>query len=180
MSSCSSDELRGTLLSFVLFHPGCHLMPLDTDNKQCGPICGLQSWNLHLWPSKGESEQPTWCIQWHQSGLLLGRNLCRGLGPGETEAETAACLGSPGPGWGASPVCLCVHVHCTLGQNPPSLCTLSPTQAREHKGGFDAAPSDPASSPCFLFFCLTGKHGLPSLHKSRLHRAKHSLPFCVY
>lgn len=49
-------------------------------------------------------------------------------------------------------MCLCVHVHCTLGQNPPSLSTLSLAQAREHKGGFEAAPTDPASSPCFLFF----------------------------
>ena len=74
------------------------------------------------------------------------------------------------------PLCVCVCVCVALHTSPPSLSTLSPTQAQEHKAGFEASPTDPSSSPCFLFFCLTVKHRLPSVYIADYSGQDTSLP----
>ena len=70
-----------------------------------------QLWKFHLFLSEnGAFEQLTQCIHWHQSCPLMVDPVYKVSCPGETEAETAGWLGSPGPGRGAFPVCVCVCV----------------------------------------------------------------------
>lgn len=62
-----------------------------------------------------------------------------GFGPGETEAETAGWMGSLGPERVAPPPCVyvCTAPHAKI---PPSLSTLSPTQADSTKEDLKPLP----------------------------------------
>lgn len=91
----------------------------------------------------------------------------------DTEARCFLCVHARECAWTCE--CACVYT-CVLNSS-----LIIHIVSNLDPGGFEAAPTDPSSTLCSLFFCLTGKHGR-SHDSSRLCRAGQdtSLPVRVY
>ena len=85
------------------------------------------------------------------------RIICiEGLAPGRQKLRQLAGQAPGARGRFLPPVCcVCTAPHAKFLPHYPHCLGCRP---RQHKGGFEAAPTDPASGPRSPLFCLTGKH----------------------